>query len=260
MPRLLIVGGGLFGSLAAALARSQGIEAAVFDAGLPGAASPAAACLLKEAWAGKKHRDAYLQGLPVLDRLFGLRQVRLEDDAGKVEEFHFVPPGLMLEKEPIRERVTAIGDGWLEAGGQRHDGWVYVAAGVWCNELLPDLGVYGKAGAAFAFAGERAGRIRPLGPGKQAIAFVRDPGFTHFSDGTAERELTEQHLQASLAEAARLGLAEPVQKIIGVRPYVPGGPVFRAVGERTWLATGGRKLGTILGAYYASRLIPLLAP
>ena len=56
MPSLLVIGGGLFGSQAAAYARSKGIETLVFDAGLTGAASPAAAGLFKEAWAGKKLR------------------------------------------------------------------------------------------------------------------------------------------------------------------------------------------------------------
>src|SRR5260221_647899 len=59
MYRLLIVGGGLFGSQAAALARLHGIEALVFDPGLGGAASPAAAGLFKEAWAGKKLREHF---------------------------------------------------------------------------------------------------------------------------------------------------------------------------------------------------------
>jgi glycine/D-amino acid oxidase-like deaminating enzyme len=254
--KLLIIGGGLFGSLAAAHARSQGIEAVVFDAGLPGAASPAAACLLKEAWAGKKHVEAFRQALPLLDRLFGLRQVCLLDDAGNSESFHFVPPAQILERAPLCQRVTAVGDGWLEADGQRHEGWVYVAAGIWCEEFLPGLGVYGKTGAAFAFAGERPGRIRPLAPGRQAMAFVRDSGFTHFSDGSAERDYTAEHTRASLAEAAALGLTDqPVRCVVGRRPYVPGGPVFRRLGERTWLATGGRKLGTILGAHSALRLV-----
>ena len=48
----------LFGSLAAAYARHKGIEAIVFDAGLEGAASPAAAGLFQEKWAGKKFRES----------------------------------------------------------------------------------------------------------------------------------------------------------------------------------------------------------
>jgi glycine/D-amino acid oxidase-like deaminating enzyme len=256
MPILLVVGGGLFGSQAAAYARSKGVEAVVFDAGLPGAASPAAAGLFKQDWAGRKLREHYQRALPVLGRLYGVRHVSLTHDDGGKESLLFVPPALILEPAPVRQEVTAVGDGWLEAGGQRYEGWVYVAAGVWCERFLPDLGVYGKAGSAFVFAGEREGRIRPVSRGRQAVAFVRDPGSTHFSDGTAEREHTARHDEQTLARAAALGLTdEPIRRYWGRRPYTAGGPVFRKVAGRTWLATGGRKMGTILGAAFARRLV-----
>jgi glycine/D-amino acid oxidase-like deaminating enzyme len=256
MPTLLVVGGGLFGSPAAAYARSRGIEAVVFDAGLPGAASPAAAGLFQEAWAGKKLRQHFHHALPLLDRLYGLRHVTLTRDDGGRESLLFVPPTAILELNPVRQQVTAVGDGWLEAGGERYEGWVFVAAGVWCEEFLPGLGVYGKAGASFVFPGERPGRIRPLDHGRQAIAFVRDGGTTHFSDGTAERDYTPDHDRRTLERAAVLGLTDPpVKRFWGRRPYTPGGPVFRKVGSRTWMATGGRKLGTLLGASFARRLV-----
>ncbi len=255
MSTLLVVGGGLFGSQAAAYARSQGIETLVFDPGSSGAASPAAAGLFRESWLGKKVRPHYHPALTLLDRLYGIRHVCLERDDGGKESLLFVPPTAILEPDPIRQRVTSVGDGWLEAGGRRYEGWVYVAAGVWCEQFLPGLGVYGKAGASFSFPGERQGRIRVLAPGRQAIAFVRDPGTTHFSDGTAEREYTPGHDHLTLARAAEMGLREPVKRFWGYRPYTPGGPVFRQVGRDTWLATGGRKLGTILGASFARRLV-----
>src|SRR6266852_3885694 len=125
MPRLLIVGGGLFGSQAAAYARLHGIETLVFDPGWAGAASPAAAGLFKEAWAGKKLREHFDRALPVLDRLYGIRHVSLSHDDGSKEPFLFVPPPAILESNPIRETVTAVGDGWLEAGGVHYDGSVY---------------------------------------------------------------------------------------------------------------------------------------
>ncbi len=256
MPALLVIGGGLFGSLAAACARSKGIEAAVFDPGMPGAASHAAAGLFKEAWAGRKLADHFHRAIPLLDGLFGVRNVSLSHVDGSREPFLFVPPANILERFPVRESVTAVGDGWLEAGGRRHEGWVYIAAGIWCEQFCTGLGVYGKAGAAFSFAGEHEGRIEQLEHGRQAIAFVRDPGTTHFSDGTAERLYGEEHDRATLARATALGLtAQPSARCFGWRPYVPGGPVFRKLGQRTWLATGGRKMGTILGASFAKRLI-----
>jgi glycine/D-amino acid oxidase-like deaminating enzyme len=255
MPVLYVVGGGLFGSLAAAYARRKGVEAVVFDAALDGAASPAAAGLFKEAWAGKKLRQHCRPGLALLDRLYGVRHVSLTREDGRREALLFVPPAAVLEPNPVRSRVTAVGDGWLEAGGRRHEGWVYVAAGVWCEEFSPGLGVYGKAGAAFVFPGEREGQMRPVARGRQAVAFVRDPGTTYFSDGTAERAYTPDHDRQSLERAARLGLEGPTRRLWGRRPYTPGGPVFRKVGGRTWLATGGRKMGLVLGASFARRLI-----
>jgi len=212
----------------------------------------------REAWAGKKLRQHFHHALPLLDQLYGLRHVTLTHDDGAAESFLFVPPPVILERAPVRQRVTAVGDGWLEADGCRHEGWVYVAAGVWCEALVPHvgLGLYGKAGCSLVFPGERPGRMRPLAPGRQAIAFVRDPGTTFFIDGTAEREYTPEHERQTRDRARALGLTEePLRRLWGRRPYTPGGPVFRQVAGRTWLATGGRKMGTILGASFARRLV-----
>ncbi|HZZ81380.1 MAG TPA: hypothetical protein VFE62_22955 [Gemmataceae bacterium] len=256
MTKLLVVGGGLFGSQAAALARSQGIEAIVFDPGLAGAASPAAAGLFKREWAGARLREHFDRAVPVLDRLFGIRSIALTHDDGRAETFQFVPPSVILEPNPVRATVTAVGDGWLEADGRRYEGWIYIAAGVWCGQFDSGLDIHGKAGSSFLFAGERPGRIRQIAYGRQAIAFVRDAGATFFSDGTAERNFSAEHDRQSLERAAALGLdTPPIQHFWGRRPYVPGGPVFKQLGERTCLATGGRKMGTILGASLAARLL-----
>jgi glycine/D-amino acid oxidase-like deaminating enzyme len=253
---LFVVGGGLFGSLAAACARQKGIESVVFDPDLDGAASHAAAGLFAENWIGKKLREHYQHALPLLERLYEIRHVSFRHDDGQSETFLCVPPASILEPAPVRERVTAVGDGWLEAGGRRYEGWVYVAAGVWCEQFLPGLGVYGKAGASFDFPGEHEARLRRLDSRHQAIAFVRDPETTFFSDGTAEREYTPDHDRQTLERAAAMGLtSEPVRRRWGRRPYTPGGPVFRKLGSRTWLATGGRKMGTILGASFARQLV-----
>jgi len=261
MPTLLVVGGGLFGSLAAAWARGKGIESLVFDPGLTGAASQAAAGLFKEEWAGKKLREHFQAALPLLERLYGIEQVTLRQEDGSRESLLFVPPRKILEPNAIRQHVTEVGDGWLEAGGQRYPGWIYIAAGIWSESFLPGLGVYGKAGAAFLFPGEHEGRIRPLARSRQAIAFVRDPGTTYFSDGTAERDYCADHDRQTLARAAAYGLTnEPLARLWGYRPYTPGGPVFQKRGRNTWLATGGRKMGTILGASYARRLVEVELP
>ena len=253
---LLVVGAGLFGSQAAAYARSQGCPALVFDPGLAGAASAAAAGLFKEEWAGKKGRRHYEQALPVLEQLYGIRQVKLTHEDGSQETYLCVPPARILEPAPIRELVSAVGDGWLTTGGRRYEGSVYIAAGVWSGRFLPGLQVESRAGSSFLFQNEHEGRLRSVAAGRQAIAFVREPGTTYFSDGTAEREYTREHERQSLERAAGLGLREsPIVRYHGYRPYTPGGPLFEKIGHRTWLATGGRKMGTILGAAFARRLV-----
>ncbi len=256
MPVLFVVGGGLFGSLAAAYARSKGIEAVVFDPGLRGAASPAAAGLFREAWLPAKLRHHYHRALPILDRLCAIQSISLRRDDGDLETALFAQPAAILEANPLRDVVTTVGDGWLECGGRRLQGWIYVAAGVWSGQFLPGLTVSSKAGAAFAFAGEREGRIHTLGPGRQALVFVRDRGRTHFSDGTAECEYTHEHDRQSLQQAEQLGLTgSPLCRYWGRRPYTAGGPLFHQMGARTWLATGGRKIGTVVAASFARRLI-----
>jgi hypothetical protein len=231
------------------------LEAIVFDPGLPGAASPAAAGLFAERWAGRKLAEHHARALPLLERLYGVRTVPFVHDGGRPEPLLFVPPSAVLEPDPVRQLVTAVGDGWLEAGGRRHEGWVCVAAGAWSDGLVPGPGVHGQEGAAFVFAGECPPRIRLSGPGRQAIAFPRDPGATYFSDGTAERDYTPEHDRLTLGRAAGLGLTDPVRRLAGRRPYAPGGPVFFRAGRRTWVATGGRKMGTVLGASFARRLL-----
>jgi hypothetical protein len=76
-----------------------------------------------------------------------------------------------------------------------------------------------------------------------------------FRDGTAERDYTDPHEHRTLERAAELGLTEPIARCRGWRPYASGGPLFKQVGSCTWVASGGRKMGTILGASFAQRLI-----
>ena len=257
MSRLLVVGGGLFGSLAAAHARRLGREVVVFDPGLPGAASPAAAGLFSPAWVGRKHAAIYAEAVGVLEALFPIRDVVFERSDGGQETIRFIPPALILERAPVRETVTAIGDGWLATESGRQEGLVYVAAGVWSSRFAPDLDIIGKAGAAFRFAGETAARIS-LGERSgrhSALAFVREAGAAYFNDGTAEVDFGPENERRTLDRAGAMSLTDPIERLWGIRPYTRGGPVFRRLGARTWLATGGRKLGTLFGAVFARRLL-----
>ena len=235
MPVLYIVGGGLFAPGGGAL---KGIEAVVFDPGISGAASHAAAGLFKEAWAGKKLHEHYQQALPILEKLYGIRSINLTRDDGGIESFLCVPPTKILEANPVRETVTAVGDGWLEAGAKRYEGWIFVAAGVWSGAFLPGLDILGKAGSSFVFAGERPARIREIAHGRQSIAFARDPGSTFFSDGTAEINHANEHDRLSLERAAGLGLVETPIKRHRAGDRIRVGAAISAQNRRGWRPAG----------------------
>ena len=249
--RLLVIGGGLFGSQAAAYARARGLE--VLFSTLPGLLAQFGGGRPFQGRVGRQQTaDHFRAALPLLDRLFGIRHISLlHRDEGE-EPFLFVPPAAILERNPMRDTVSAVGDGWLEAGGKRYEGSVYLAAGIWCSQFLAELEVHGRSGTAFLFketAHHAVGRIRPLALGRQAIAFGRDPGSVYFSDGTAERIYSAEHDHQTLARsrchgadgAARDGLCTDIVRIRRVDrcsvAWVCG----------TWLATGGRKMGTIIG-------------
>src|ERR1700681_1705043 len=100
MPTLLVVGGGLFGSQAAAWARNHDIEAVVFDPALDGAASPAAAGLFTERWAGQKLQEHFRRALPILDRLYGFGPVPLTHNDGKGNSLRCVPPQPSWSRPP----------------------------------------------------------------------------------------------------------------------------------------------------------------
>jgi hypothetical protein len=52
-----------------------------------------------------------------------------------------------------------------------------------------------------------------------------------------------------------MGLTAPLCCLAGRRPYAPGGPLFVRAGRRTWVGSGGRKMGTVLGASFARLLV-----
>ena len=52
-----------------------------------------------------------------------------------------------------------------------------------------------------------------------------------------------------------MGLTGPVRRLWGCRPYAREGPLFRKVGNSLWVASGGRKMGTVLAAWCARRLV-----
>ncbi len=268
---LLIVGGGLFGSLAALWARHKGIEAIVFDSGKMGSASPAAMGIFRSDFFEDKHQPLYTSGLAVLETLGKVRSVSLRryeraNDylfLNNSESFLFARPGDILEQNADKRNVNAVGDGWItvnnpDGSTSRYEGNVYVAAGIWVSQLLPPMLVVPRWGSAYAFAktaNDQESKIVSLPQSRHAISFERDEGLMHFVDGTSAEIHTRANQQATLHCASDMGLYNPVMVWLGQKPYCQGGPVFDKLGSRLWVGTGGRQYGTVVAASFAKRLV-----
>jgi hypothetical protein len=257
LERLIIVGGGLFGSLAARLAAEAGHQILLIDSLKPYRASPAAAGVWRDGWI-KKLGDEGREGVEVLRRLGVIRRLKLWSSKGPLDA-SFVPPSALLCPVSLNAEVASVEDGVVHTRDKgSFEGLVYVAAGIWTRHLVPQCPIVsGRYGAALLFRGGTVPRIETWAPYRQSLAFVRDAGSTYFSDGTAvvASSWGLQRIQETAGRAAEMGLTRHVDILAGARPYAAGGPWFARVGRRTWAATGGEKSGTVLGAAFAARLM-----
>lgn len=137
-----------------------------------------------------------------------------------------------------------------------------VAAGVWCNELLP-VSIKPKQGVSFRFKGQLDQPfIKPWAPYKQVVAHQQDVSEIWVGDGTAilQKNWTTGRSVACRKRCAKsLSTTEdPLRAITGLRPYCESGSdpcLLKQMHKRVWLATGAGKSGTIGAGWAARRII-----
>src|SRR5262245_2897008 len=72
---IIVVGSGLFGSIAAKLARERGHDVTVVDSARPWAASKASGCVIAPSWLSNLSREQIDTGMGVLDDLYKLQDI-----------------------------------------------------------------------------------------------------------------------------------------------------------------------------------------
>lgn len=267
MRDVIIVGGGLFGSIAAATLRGAGMDVMLIDDGRPRSGSRAAGCLMKPSWLSKMGRDNVDASFRLLDRLYGLRTVPLR--AGPLSiSAEWINPDTILGSERVTARVAKVATfpggsrvrlaPTLEAHDARH---VIVACGAWTRELVTGAPVVGKVGVSLRLdSPPEDSRIDPWAPYKQLVRFSAD-GFHWAGDGTAiiDRNWTEERRRQSVERITRFAGAGEVRE--GVRPYAQTGDpaALEEVAPGLWSLTGGGKNGTAAAGWAASRLLEALA-
>jgi len=271
MPRrksrtVVIVGAGLFGSIAAELCERNGFEVIVIDSREPRAGSKPAACLLKPSWMSALSRAEIDQGLELLDALYGLRLIEFTVNRLKKAQVYHVNPGRILlpSNRIVRDKVVAVGDGWVETkGGERYEGFVLVAAGIWSELLVPMQKQRALAGIALYFKGTVKPSITVWAPYKQVVAFNIGPKRIWFGDGTSiqHKNFDEQERLRQSTERAKkyVSLTSPYNWVVGYRPAIPKQlGYFEQVYKRTWVSSGGAKNGTIQAALQAQQFLECL--
>jgi len=268
--KVVIVGAGLFGSLAARLAMARGADVTVIDNHSEFAASKASGGLMKPSWLTRIPKEGVEAGYRVLaevgnpvDLEFGV-QVRGAHTPFKFERVTFIDPA-QLEVPHRTSTVTQVGNGFVEldSGERIEASAVLVAAGIWSEQLLPGLmpPVKGIYGASLRFKGRvKQSQLDLFAPYKQAVAFNIAPNTVWMGDTTSliEKSWGEDAVNRTIERAQNwFNLRKPTRIDVGARPYVEGHPegYFNRVGPRTWVATGGAKNGTIIGAWHAERFV-----
>lgn len=265
---VLVIGAGLFGSIIAKALRDQGRSVLVVDDARKDAGSRPAACLMKPSWFSGLGKDVYEPSLRLLDRLYGLQEIRFRVPAGHVS-VHWVDPAKVLQPSDAVHTVRAVrarpGIGWSAVCSDvfgYHAKLIVVAAGIWSSLLAP-VNVVGQAGLALLWPGKTIKEpfVNVWAPYRQLVAFNRGDGLW-VGDGTSVRNWSEKYRMASMARsrrAAGMPKEDPVE-LFGYRPYVADAKpcVLKEIRSGLWVATGGAKNGTLVAGWCAHQLLEKL--
>jgi hypothetical protein len=280
--KVVIVGGGLFGCVAAALARCEGHDVTLVSNEYPDTASKASGCVLAPSWLTSLGNNQISTALSVLNQLYQVEDITFSTNLLKKFQAKRVHTAEVLCKPDIVADVVSVDSGLVVlADGRKLRGEVLVAAGVWCRKLIEEIPeIRGLWGASVTYKGAQLSepRLHMYAPYRQAVAFNATKNSVWFGDGTAlikstwERECSER-LNSTVERAHKLFnlfcpdtevrqhkksiVASTYKVCIGARPYVVGHKAgyFEQVKPRLWVSTGGAKNGTVLAAWQAHRFL-----
>src|SRR5882672_6077083 len=238
---IIIVGNGLFGSIAARLARAEGHAVTVISDDQPLSASKASGCVLAPSWLNSMDKAAIETAMAVLGILFRVHDMEFQTALRPFKAKRVALADVLVEPD-FAGHVYAIEDGkvfWVDNYERAHQsrGKVLVAAGIWCKDLIPGMPTMrGLYGASVVFKGVQldAPRLSVWAPYKQAVGFNLDKKHVWFGDGTAliektwgkrgeeAKEATIYRGQHMLAEARAAQPGIKGHATVGIRPYVEG--------------------------------------
>lgn len=263
---VIIVGAGLFGSIAATLARKRGHTVTVIDNAEKYSASKASGCVLAPSWLNSLDSRQIEGAMDVLQSLYTVEEIKFPVGLAATFKAKRVNPDKILVKPDIKAAVLLVEDGKVKLeDGRILKGIVLVAAGIWSQNLVAMPVIRGLYGASIRFKGAqlKTPHIKVYQPYRQAVAINLDSKTVWFGDGTAlvAKTWLKEENDRLFATAARAleqlkgNLTNDLtrQMYKGARPYVEGykAGYFERVHPKTWVSTGGAKNGTVLAAWQA---------
>lgn len=270
---IIVVGNGLFGSVAATYARAQGHTVTVINEERKYAASKASGCVLAPSWLSSLDKTDIADAMAVMEELYTVYPIEFQTNVMAKFKAKRVDPDAVLLKPDVRGQVTAVTDGTVkyldqDGRGQTLRGTVLVAAGIWSQELVSGMpATKGLYGCSLRIQGViDVPRISVYAPYRQAVGFQLNRKEVWFGDGTALIAKTwdaqEKDRVSTTVDRAVEMLGAPVRSKahIGARPYVEGhkSGYLAQVSPKLWVSTGGAKNGTVLAALQALRFTEAL--
>jgi glycine/D-amino acid oxidase-like deaminating enzyme len=271
-PNIIVVGNGLFGSIAATYARAAGYSVTVLSDKRPFSASPASGCVLAPSWLSSMPSGDIANALAVLKDLYTLHNVEFKTKLTGVFKAKRVNTDQVLIEPDVFCRVTRVEDGrvtYMDANRESHTltGVVFVAAGIWCNQLIKDLpevkGLYG-ASLRVPNTALTPPVLSVYAPYRQLVAFNITDSDVWCGDGSAlvdktwaaEREQRIVKLKERVVAATGMSV-EQALVTEGARPYIKEHKAgyLQQVSPRLWVSTGGAKNGTALAAAQSYKFI-----
>ena len=270
MAKVIIVGGGLFGStIAHTLHRLTKHDVMLIDKPRPGAPSLCAACLTKPSWLSGLHD--YEIGLNQLKDTFSSQQyIQFKMYGKKLEPMFWVPRNTVLMRKgfkTVKSNVLSVSPGkvHIQIRGNEYyvakAKYIIVAAGVWTKELLPDVELKGLVGTALWFEGKiEQPQVKMWAPYKQVVAFNDCNKRIWVGDGSAILEknwISAKHGKATFDRARKVVKGHKLIKgLEGTRPFTKdkmGILEFRP--GNLIVSTGGAKNGIALAGIHAAKIL-----
>lgn len=251
---IIIVGNGLAGSIACHALRAAGLKPFVIADNGEFAATSASSNLYCASWVSKWSRIG-TAGIEMLEKLF--------------PDYEQVPFAGLDVRRIANEHLIVEPDLWGTVACVRKDGKLQMDGGkkvpadvvIWCTGWRSEEVTSIKTGHGIFFHGEHDSHLSFWAPFKQVKIFQHSPGVVYFGDSTAilDKNYCQDHVDKSLERAAKYGLTDVKEIVVGKRPMIHGSPYGQLIRrEHSIVMNGGGKNGMPAYAALSIRLCQMI--